>query len=276
MRRDERGRARLGLDQTSYANPIGLDEAGNYSSARDLAALTLELRATACSRRIFDTAEYDTTSGARPRQLVNRNMLVLTVPWVERRQDRLHARGRHTCSSARASATGSSSISVVLGAPSEAERDAGDPRPARVRVLAVSARAPDRASGERAGVGGGPLPGRDPAADRRARRRASRRETRTSTVAVDAPDEVEGPIERGERLGRATVTLDGELVERVPLRAARSVAEASVLERFDAAVPGPRACRVAVAVGGCAGWSRSALALVRRRRGGAPSRAARR
>ena len=29
---------RLGLDDTSYANPIGLDEAGNYSTAADLAS----------------------------------------------------------------------------------------------------------------------------------------------------------------------------------------------------------------------------------------------
>ncbi len=34
----------LGLEDTRYANPIGLDDAGNYSSARDLARLTLELR----------------------------------------------------------------------------------------------------------------------------------------------------------------------------------------------------------------------------------------
>ena len=33
----------LGLDDTSYANPIGLDDPGNYSSARDLATLAREL-----------------------------------------------------------------------------------------------------------------------------------------------------------------------------------------------------------------------------------------
>ncbi len=34
----------LGLDETSFSNPIGLDEPDNHSSARDLARLTLELR----------------------------------------------------------------------------------------------------------------------------------------------------------------------------------------------------------------------------------------
>ena len=33
----------LGLDDTSYANPIGLDDPLNYSSARDLAALARRL-----------------------------------------------------------------------------------------------------------------------------------------------------------------------------------------------------------------------------------------
>ena len=35
--------AALGLADTHYANPIGLDQRGNYSSARDLATLTRHL-----------------------------------------------------------------------------------------------------------------------------------------------------------------------------------------------------------------------------------------
>jgi len=54
-------------------------------------------------------------------------------------------------------------------------------------------------------------------------------------LAIDLPDEVEGPIERGERLGSATVRLDGDVVGRVPLLADRSVAEAGVAERALAA-----------------------------------------
>ena len=70
----------LGLDDTSYANPIGLDEAGNYSSAADLAELAIELREDALFRRIFDTPSTTISSGAHPRSLVNRNSLVQTVP----------------------------------------------------------------------------------------------------------------------------------------------------------------------------------------------------
>ena len=43
----------LGLDHTSYANPIGLDEAGNYSSARDLATIASLLLRNPRFARIF-------------------------------------------------------------------------------------------------------------------------------------------------------------------------------------------------------------------------------
>ena len=41
----------LGLKNTHYSNPIGLDTAGNYSTARDLARLTLRLRRWLPQRR---------------------------------------------------------------------------------------------------------------------------------------------------------------------------------------------------------------------------------
>jgi D-alanyl-D-alanine carboxypeptidase (penicillin-binding protein 5/6) len=86
-------------------------------------------------------------------------------------------------------------------------------------------------------------------------------------VQVEAPDEVEGPIASGARLGTATVTLDGEAVGRLPLRAARSIDEASTMQRFDAAIPGPRAAAVlfALAVLGLA--CLALAALLRRLRG---------
>ena len=40
----------LGLDDTSYANPIGLDDPLNYSTARDLASLTFDSDAAAALR----------------------------------------------------------------------------------------------------------------------------------------------------------------------------------------------------------------------------------
>ena len=56
VRRDERARAPSSASTTrSYANPIGLDDPGNYSTARDLAALArVLLRDRRASRAIVD------------------------------------------------------------------------------------------------------------------------------------------------------------------------------------------------------------------------------
>jgi hypothetical protein len=85
-------------------------------------------------------------------------------------------------------------------------------------------------------------------------------------VEVAAPSEIEGPVHRGQRLGRARVTVDGEPMQRVALVAVRSVGEATALERFDGAVPGPRVVAWGVAVGGLALLFTGALALYDRRR----------
>ena len=67
---------------------------------------------------------------------------------------------------------------------------------------------------------------------------------------LDAPAEVAGPVSAGERLGTATVFVDGEEEGKVALVATDSAAAASVTERFDADVPGPRfvAWIIAIAV----------------------------
>ncbi|HEX2096717.1 MAG TPA: hypothetical protein VHF50_05050, partial [Solirubrobacterales bacterium] len=50
-------------------------------------------------------------------------------------------------------------------------------------------------------------------------------------LTVETPERVEGPIPRGDVLGAAIVTLDGAPVTIVPLRAARSVPEASAVDK---------------------------------------------
>ena len=86
--------ARLGLDDTSYANPVGLDEMGNYSSARDLVDLAIELRKDALFREIFDTAstdDRDRRPSAQPDQPQHPGP---DGSVRQRRQDRLHDRRR--------------------------------------------------------------------------------------------------------------------------------------------------------------------------------------
>ena len=59
--------AELKLANTRYANPIGLDERGNYSSARDLVALATLLRRDRFFRSTVDRPVVRLTSGNRER-----------------------------------------------------------------------------------------------------------------------------------------------------------------------------------------------------------------
>ena len=49
--------AALGLSDTHYANPIGLDQKGNYSSAADLMTLTRHLLREPAFAKIADSAQ---------------------------------------------------------------------------------------------------------------------------------------------------------------------------------------------------------------------------
>jgi len=51
------------------------------------------------------------------------------------------------------------------------------------------------------------------------------------SVRVRAPEEVEGPIRRGARLGSAIVLVAGRRAAELPLRAGRAVEEASTFDR---------------------------------------------
>jgi D-alanyl-D-alanine carboxypeptidase (penicillin-binding protein 5/6) len=256
---------RLGLDHTSYANPIGLDQAGNYSTARDLVSLAVKLRRDRVLRRIFDTGEYDTESGARTRHLVNRNNLVLNVPWVNGVKTGYTLDAGYVLVGA-GERKGVELISAVLGAPSEAARDEATlalldygfelyhrRHPVRPdeRLAVASVRYQDLELPLLAARGVG----------------VAARDDERLAVEVDAPDEVEGPVHRGERIGTATVTLEGKTVDRVPLRAARAIPAATTVERFDAAVPGPRAVALLLAVAVVALVIAAAAALWRRARG---------
>lgn len=239
VRRMNREADRLGLERTSYANPIGLDDPSNYSSANDLVALAAELREDRIFRRIFDAPSATLRSGARTRQITNRNNLVLNVPFVDgvKTGYTLDAGNVLVASGTR---DGVTLISAVLGEPTESARDADslalleygfslyrqrEVVERRERLAAV----PIADQGESLAL----------VASRPVELTVRRGQEVTTTV--DAPEEVEGPIARGERLGRVVVSVDGERRGRSALIAARAVAKASIGDRVDSALPGPRA-----------------------------------
>jgi serine-type D-Ala-D-Ala carboxypeptidase (penicillin-binding protein 5/6) len=236
MNRDAR---RLGLSDTSYANPIGLDQPGNYSSARDLVRLATELREDPFFRKLFDTAETTVHSGGRSIRLTNRNTLVRTVPWVNGVKTG-YTLGAGYVLVGSGTRKGVTLVSAVLGAGSESEREAatlelldyGFDRYGREQVV-------DR--GER--LASPSVRYQDDSLGLVADRELAltlRRDQNISTEVI-APDEVEGPVDRGDRLGEAVVSVDGEPVGRVALVAVRAVPAADLGDRVDDALPGGRA-----------------------------------
>jgi serine-type D-Ala-D-Ala carboxypeptidase (penicillin-binding protein 5/6) len=221
--------AALGLSDTHYANPIGLDQAGNYSSARDLATLGRRLLRIPAFARIADSASARLRSLRPPRRIETLNDLLLRVPWATGIKTG-HTFGADYVLIGSGERKGVELISAVLGAPSETARDLETLRLLEYGFSRYEERVPIRAGQELASAAirysGGELA-------LRAARTVSigvRRDQRLS-VTVRAPAEVEGPIRRGARRGMATVFVDGRRASSVPLRSGRAVPEASAFDR---------------------------------------------
>jgi serine-type D-Ala-D-Ala carboxypeptidase (penicillin-binding protein 5/6) len=67
----------LGLENTHFANPAGIDARGNYSSAADLATITREAMKYPEFREIVDMPEATISTQDREIDVVNTNLLVL-------------------------------------------------------------------------------------------------------------------------------------------------------------------------------------------------------
>ena len=218
----------LGLEHTSYANPIGLDEPGNYSSARDLATLARTLLRNQRFARIVDMPSATLESGIRPRVVQNRNDLVAAYPWVDGVKTGYTLNAGNVLVGAAERRPGIRVVSVVLGEPTEAARDAETLALLRFGLRSFSTvRVLDRGRAlARAGV-----EHRDET-ERLVPRRGvvlTVRDGQHLRRRLDAPDELDGPLEAGERVGSVTVLVDGRPVRRVALVTATAVPGAGTL-----------------------------------------------
>ena len=220
---------RLGLGGTSYANPIGLDDPDNYSTAGDLTELALALREDDLFREIVDRTEATLESGAVERTVVSRNTLLLADPSVD------GIKTGHTLDAgyvlvASAERRGVPLLSVVLGTASEGARDAETEELLDYGYSLYERRSPFEAGDE---LEEAAVRYEDEPLQLVAKRGlgVQARADQDLRAEFDAPLEVEGPIERGERVGRAIVLLDEEPVGSVPLIAARAIAEPTFVDR---------------------------------------------
>ena len=186
--------AALGLADTHYANPIGLDERGNYSSAADLVVLTRRLLRDPAFAKIAGSAQR-VAAQPRPPRRICRSTTSLLAPWAMAsrpatpsapiRPGRLRpaqgcradrGRGRHLdrrsafdltpggCSNTASRSTASGSRSTpVRSLPRRTIRYSGGELPLRAaRTVAVGLRRGQRLRVEVRGAdrGGGPAPPR--------------------------------------------------------------------------------------------------------------------
>jgi D-alanyl-D-alanine carboxypeptidase (penicillin-binding protein 5/6) len=226
---------RIGLENTHFETPVGLDVEGNYSTASDLVALALVLRTNAFIRET--TNRPDATlhvRGERGRdiKISNRNSLVRSVPLVNGVKTGHTNRAGYVLVGS-ATRDGVTVISAVLGTPSEAARNKDS-----LALLRYGLRRYHVVSAVKKGqrLASAAIRFRDgPALALVASRsvlRTTKRGERLLTRVVDAPKEVEGPLPKGARLGTILVRQRGRTVDRVALIAAEAVPAATATERL--------------------------------------------
>jgi D-alanyl-D-alanine carboxypeptidase (penicillin-binding protein 5/6) len=222
--------AALGLADTHYENPIGLNSPTNYSSALDLATLTEELLKIPAFAKIADSREATLRSMRPVERIHSINELLEYAPWVT------GVKTGHTWKAGyvmvgSGSRHGVKLIAVDIDAPTDETRFSdvfellqwgfrqyhrGVALPRGKELAAPSIR-----------YSGGELPLRTAEA-----LTVRKRQGQEVQVEVDAPRQVTGPIRRGARLGSATVSVDGLRAGTVALVASRSVAAASSFDKI--------------------------------------------
>jgi D-alanyl-D-alanine carboxypeptidase (penicillin-binding protein 5/6) len=221
--------AALGLADTHYANPIGLDQPGNHSSAGDLVALTRRLLQIPVFARIAASRSALLRSVRPRRRIATINELLSLAPWVNGVKTG-HTFGARYVLVGAGRRKGVELIAAVVGTETDEERFDDTLGLLEYGFSRYRRRVPIRADQALARpsirYAGGELPLRAARTVAVGLRRGQRLE-----VKVRAPHEVEGPLRRGAVLGRAIVLVGGQRAASVPLRAGRTVPRASTLER---------------------------------------------
>lgn len=224
----------LHLSDTHFANPIGLDQPGNYSSARNLVEMALLLRRNSFIREITAQPRAILHSGARERVVVNRNDLVAKYPIIT------GVKTGHTLDAGyvlvgSATSDGVTVVSSVLGAPTLAARDADSLALLRyglslyVRTPAVKARqvlatasVSDQGDAKAQLVAAHTLSA------------VARKGERLKLRVIGTPEQVKGPLAAGTRVGTVQALRRRQVVGTTALVTARDVPKPTVPQRVRA------------------------------------------
>jgi serine-type D-Ala-D-Ala carboxypeptidase (penicillin-binding protein 5/6) len=265
----------LGLEGTHFSTPIGLDDPDNYSTAHDLALAARQLLRDPALAKIVDSPRARLATGAKPRTVVNRNRLVGEFPWVNGVKTG-HTRQAGYVLVGSATRGGVKVISVVTGEPGEGARDndsvallrygLGQFRRARVvdRSKKVTTAKVEWHDDDRVDI----VPAKSATL-------TIRRGERVRKV-VDVPDELEGPLPRGEKVGVMQVSYRDRVVRRIPLVTAEPVRGATTWQKAASALGGSAAALAFLAIAALAGLAALRVRSERRRGRAAAVRGGRR
>jgi D-alanyl-D-alanine carboxypeptidase (penicillin-binding protein 5/6) len=227
----------LGLTDTSYGNPIGLDDPDNYSSAHDLVTLASILLRNKLFARIVDTPAATLHSGDHPRTVTSRDTLLNSVPWINGVKTG-HTLGAGFVLVGSGTQDSTTLISAVLDTPSEAARDADTLKLLEYGFSLYHPVQPVHQGEQLA----------DPKLDYRSDHLSlvakqalpiNVRQGQRVTTRVTAPDEISGAVEEGQVLGHVSVSVDGKPAAGSPLVAAHAVGAATTLDKVISVAQNP-------------------------------------
>lgn len=222
--------AELGLSNTSFTNPHGLDEPGHYSSAADIATLMSVAMSDPRFAAIVGIRGLDTTIDGRTKFYENSNKLLGTYPGMLGGKTGWTNRAGYSVT-VMAERDGIGLLAVVLGGTSEDDRfvqasrllDWGFTHYRMTQVSSAEATA-------------GLIPVTDYLDERVAAVVASDTVVPVFdlegeiTSRVDLLGEVDAPVAAGDRLGTLTVSQGTRLLAQVPVVAAEDVPEPDAWE----------------------------------------------
>jgi serine-type D-Ala-D-Ala carboxypeptidase (penicillin-binding protein 5/6) len=219
----------LGLTETHYSTPSGLDTPGNYSSAFDLVKLaSYLLDSSPYFKRVVALPHAVLQSGDHVRYEVNRNDLLGRVPWINGVKTG-HTNDAGYVLVGSGTQHGLTLLSAVLGTDSESSRDSNtlavldygfsEFQPVTpVTAGAVLARpsVKDRPGVRVPVIAGGTF----------TRVLPKRTVVRTR---VEVPQQLTGPLKRHAVVGTVMVLADGKVIARIPVLLSKRLAAVSPL-----------------------------------------------
>ena len=214
--------AELGMADTTFVNCTGLPAAGHLTSAHDIALMSRELIRSHPSIREYTTIWMDSLrDGAF--QLTNTNKLIRFYDGATGLKTGSTDSALY-CLSATAERSGMELIAVVLKSPTSQERfdaarallDYGFANYTLMDVYPDQALPPiDVLLGEADCV--------QPVLSQSSRILVDKAQLNSVTSQINLCENVEAPVEAGQKLGEMVVTVDGQVLQTIPIVAERAV-----------------------------------------------------